>query len=445
MIGSHYLRLVVGSVAILRIHDTRARSRRHCEDKGSFVRLLYVSDNVPRLSETFVRDEMAFFRSRGHSVHLICRKNLKAAEARLIPGNFYDDLWIMNANNQFQRLIWKISLESLKPFGAAPTYVARAMASHLKALDFMPDALIAHFGPNVLLASYLKHRLREPIPLVGVFHGFDLSLNVKKNGFKDYVLNSGNIDLFVPISSHWNKKLRSFGIASEKIRTIHLGVNVDAAPKSPENRNRAKFTIVSVGRLIEKKGFDTLIDAFASLPEPLLERAELLIVGDGPLREALQHRAAAAKGRNSIRFLGALSHSEVLQHISGGSVFVLASRTSADGDMEGIPVVLMEAMAAGTPVISTDHSGIPELIEDGVSGLLVAEDNSAALAKAVQMVAEDPVGTVVRVRAARRQIEVGFNREIQNGLLEAELFKLVADPQALVAPTRGVVSRAPLS
>jgi colanic acid/amylovoran biosynthesis glycosyltransferase len=114
---------------------------------------------------------------------------------------------------------------------------------------------------------------------------------------------------------------------------------------------------------------------------------------------------------------------------SGASVFVLASRTAAGGDMEGIPVVLMEAMAVGTPVIASRHSGIPELIEDEVTGLLVAENNPAELTEALRAVMEDAVAAEQRVRAARRQIEVWFNRPIQNSILETEILRLVAGAQ----------------
>ena len=97
--------------------------------------------------------------------------------------------------------------------------------------------------------------------------------------------------------------------------------------------------------------------------------------------------------------------------------------------MEGIPVVLMEAMAVGTPVIASRHSGIPELIEDEVTGLLVAENNPAELTEALRAVMEDAVAAEQRVRAARRQIEVWFNRPIQNSILETEILRLVAGAQ----------------
>jgi colanic acid/amylovoran biosynthesis glycosyltransferase len=97
--------------------------------------------------------------------------------------------------------------------------------------------------------------------------------------------------------------------------------------------------------------------------------------------------------------------------------------------MEGIPVVLMEAMAVGTLVIASRHSGIPELIEDEVTGLLVAENNPAELTEALRAVMEDAVAAEQRVRAARRQIEVWFNRPIQNSILETEILRLVAGAQ----------------
>jgi len=390
------------------------------------VKLLYVGKSVPGPSETFVRDEMRYFRSHGHSVHLICQKPLKADDANLIDLDFFDDLWLTGPPNRFWKLAAKLDLEYRRLTGATAAHGARAMAQHINSLDFAPDAMIAHFGPNVLLASHVKRDLIHKPPLVGVFHGYDLSLHVRKRSSAEYLRHADDIDLFVAISDHGNRALQSFGIGHQKIKTIHLGVNQSAIPAPTTPKRPDRLSILSVGRLVEKKGFDALIDAFAMLPPPTLARSDLTIIGNGLQRKELlrlaENRGVSAK----LHFLGALPHSDTLQRIANSSVFVLASRTSRDGDMEGIPVVLMEAMAAGSPVVATRHAGIPELIDDGVTGLLVPENDPQALAAALQRVTEDTEGTRTRVLAAREQIRLNFNREKQNRILEDEISALIS-------------------
>jgi colanic acid/amylovoran/stewartan biosynthesis glycosyltransferase WcaL/AmsK/CpsK len=390
------------------------------------VRLLYVAKSAPGLSETFIRDEMRFFRSRGHSVHLVCERPHKASEAALIGAEYVDALHLVSPPDGFRRLAWKAAAEVRKRFGNREAHGTLAMARRIEALGFRPDALIAHFGPNVLLASHVKRHLDRKPPLVGVFHGYDLSLHVRKHSSAEYLRHADNIDLFVAISEHGNRALRSFGIDHKKIKTIHLGVNQSAIP-APAKRNAPdSFSILSVGRLVEKKGFDTLIDAFAMLPPATLTRSDLTIIGNGPQYKQLlglaENRGVSAK----VHFLSALPHPETLQRIANSSVFVLASRTSKDGDMEGIPVVLMEAMATGSPVVATRHAGIPELIDDGVTGLLVPESDPKALAEALQRVADDSESSRARILAAQQKIRLNFNREKQNRILEDEISTLVA-------------------
>lgn len=394
------------------------------------MKLLYVGKSVPGLSETFIRDEMRYFRTRGHSVHLICQKQLNADVAHLIENDFFDDVSVVGPKNRFQKLATKLYGGLRRLSGTAAVPGAQAMARHLNALDFVPDAMIAHFGPNVVLASHVKQDLKCKPPLIGFFHGYDISLHTRRHSHAEYVRHAGSIDRFIAISDHGHKALRSFGISQEKIKTIHLGVNQNVIPAPSKPKSSDALNILSVGRLVEKKGFDSLIDAFATLPAHILERAELTIIGNGPQREQLLRQAKNSGLGSKVHILGALSHSEVLQRIADASVFVLASRTSEAGDMEGIPVVLMEAMAAGTPVVATRHAGIPELIEDGVSGLLVPESEPRALAMAVSRMAED-FGTQTLIRAARERIQLHFNREIQNHVLENEILDLVANRPAL--------------
>jgi glycosyltransferase involved in cell wall biosynthesis len=155
-----------------------------------------------------------------------------------------------------------------------------------------------------------------------------------------------------------------------------------------DNPGTVPLKVVAVGRLVPKKGFDVLVEAVADLRDRGVE-LELVIAGeDGP--DALKVRTIVAERcPDLVRFTGPLSQCELLELYRSADVFALACRVDGDGDRDGIPNVMVEAMAAGLPVVSTAVSGIPELVRDGRNGLLVAPEDPAALAGALLKLAAD--------------------------------------------------------
>lgn len=151
--------------------------------------------------------------------------------------------------------------------------------------------------------------------------------------------------------------------------------------------NNGPLTILSVGRAVEKKGYDDLLTALAALPGSFDWR--FLHIGGGPLRGQLQSQARAAGIDGRIEWLGAQPFDVVLAHYRAADLFVLPCRIAADGDRDGLPNVLMEAMSCGLPVLSTRISGIPELIDDGVHGRLTPPGDAQALAAALGELIDD--------------------------------------------------------
>jgi colanic acid/amylovoran biosynthesis glycosyltransferase len=133
------------------------------------------------------------------------------------------------------------------------------------------------------------------------------------------------------------------------------------------------------------------------------------LIGDGPLAPSLRAQIKAAGLSDRVRMHGSLPHATVQKILGESDVFVLPSVTAADGDQEGIPVALMEAMASGMPVVATRHSGIPELVEDGRSGYLVPERDSAALRAALVKLARERDTWTSLGRHGRRKIEQEFD------------------------------------
>jgi glycosyltransferase involved in cell wall biosynthesis len=177
---------------------------------------------------------------------------------------------------------------------------------------------------------------------------------------------------------------------------VHLayhGLNADFARLLPDAAPRvqpARLRVVSVGRLVAKKGFDVLVEAAALLHRRGVD-LELVIAGeDGDAAAGVRALVEERGLSDSVRLCGPWTQRELLTEYRKSTLFALACRVDADGDRDGIPNVLVEAMAAELPVVSTAVSGIPELVDDGRNGLLVPPDDPAALADAMLRLADDP-------------------------------------------------------
>ena len=182
--------------------------------------------------------------------------------------------------------------------------------------------------------------------------------------------------------------------AADKVFRVYNGLAFDDGPSAAELSARAVGTddlptITSVGRLIEKKGFEDLIDACAALKGAGL-RFLCRIVGEGPLRSALETRIERLGCSACIELCGALPQDAVRALLASSSLFVLACVPEADGGMDNLPTVIVEAMAYGLPVVSTRLAAVPEMVEHGATGWLVPPRDSAALGEAIKTLLLDP-------------------------------------------------------
>jgi glycosyltransferase involved in cell wall biosynthesis len=194
---------------------------------------------------------------------------------------------------------------------------------------------------------------------------------------------------------------------AHKVRLVHHGLDLaSVGAPTPQPCGSARF--VAVGRLVPKKGLSHLIEAMALLKARGL-RAELTIIGDGPERGALRALATRRGVAEHVRFAGALGHAQVLATMARSHALVAPSVRDRSGDVDGIPNVVLEAMACARPVVGSDLSGIPEVVEDGVTGLLVPAGDPEHLARALGLLSQDPALRQRLGRAARELIEARFD------------------------------------
>jgi colanic acid/amylovoran biosynthesis glycosyltransferase len=234
----------------------------------------------------------------------------------------------------------------------------------------------------------------------------------------------------LPISDRWARRLEELGCPREKIAVHRLGVDTRAfAFHERHARPNEGVRLLSVCRLAEKKGVEYALRAIALLRSRSPE-LRYDIVGDGPLRGDLEKLVIELDLSDRVVFHGACRREEVAALVGAAHVFVAPSVTARDGDQEGIPVAIMEAMASGLPVVSTRHGGIPELVHDGATGALVGERDVAGLARALHRLLDDRPSWARLGREGRRVVETEYDLERQNDRLEQRLFDLVSSARS---------------
>ncbi len=190
---------------------------------------------------------------------------------------------------------------------------------------------------------------------------------------------------------------------------IPFGAAVEAAAyqRSRSRSRAAPYEVLFVGRLVERKGVAVLLEAIAQLR--VLHHVRLRVIGEGPLRISLESRAAELELGDAVVFEGAVPHSTLQQRFIDGDVLVLPAVVDAKGDTEGLGVVLIEALSHGIPVVASAVGGIPDIVQDGKTGLLVPPGDAASLAQAISQLISDPSRAIALAAAGREHVEREFS------------------------------------
>ncbi|EKR5542812.1 colanic acid biosynthesis glycosyltransferase WcaL [Escherichia coli] len=304
---------------------------------------------------------------------------------------------------------------NLKRYGAESRNLILSAICGQVATPFHSDVFIAHFGPSGVTAAKLRELGVIRGKIATIFHGIDISSREVLNHYTpEYQQLFRRGDLMLPISDLWAGRLQKMGCPREKIAVSRMGVDMTRFSPRPVKAPATPLEIISVARLTEKKGLHVAIEACRQLKEQGMA-FRYRILGIGPWERRLRTLIEQYQLEDVVEMPGFKPSHEVKAMLDDADVFLLPSVTGADGDMEGIPVALMEAMAVGIPVISTLHSGIPELVEADKSGWLVPENDARALAQrlaAFSQLDTDELAPVVK--RAREKVEHDFNQQVIN-------------------------------
>ncbi|QWW71898.1 glycosyltransferase [Rhizobium sp. WYJ-E13] len=419
-------------------------------DQSKRASIVYFSLSFPELSQTFVFNEMRSVAELGADVSVLACRQPTGAHSDL-PGKygFGDKVDTivdsslrssrLRRSSQALKVASRLLLNDITLFPkvlsaangndtSVPVSLKLAIAAKLQREPYASSVIHCHFGPAGRVIANLKKRGLIKSPLTTVFHGYDITQYIAEKQENPYSTLFEQADLLIAISDYWHRRLLDLGAPPKKVTTIRLGVDCDAFEYKPRTADPVEpVRFVTVGRMTEKKGHYFTIQAFKALVERRPDlNVSLDIIGDGPELPAIHSLSTAPSLDGKVVMHGALPHHEVRALLDRSHIFVLPSVVAGNGDMEGIPVSIMEAMAMGLPVISTWHSGIPELVKDELSGILVGERDVDALSAAMERLGGQPERLIEMGRMGRLIVEQEYNEKTQARLLMDTLLILAS-------------------
>lgn len=411
------------------------------------MKVAYIMSRFPNLTETFVVYEIVSLERQGVAVAvyplLRTRQRVVHPEAETIAArahyHAFVSLAILGANWHFlrrrPRAYLGVLAEVLRGTAPSANFFFGAIAIFAKCVRFayeMVDEGVthvhAHFANHPTVAALVVHRLTG-IPFSFTAHGHDVHVDRRMLAHK---INAAE---FAVMISEYNRRLvldDCEGVDPCKLHVIHCGADTEHFAPRAGLRPDGPFSIVCVGSFIEVKGHPRLIEACRLLRDRGLElRCDL--IGDGPDRAEIAELVTRSGLDADVVFHGALPRPRVAEVMAQADVVVQPSVPTRRGSREGIPVSLMEGMACGLPVVASAISGIPELVEDGRSGILVEPGDTKALADAIARLIEDPALRERMGRAARQTVLEEFDLD-GNATRLIRLFEAVASSRGESPP-----------
>lgn len=401
----------------------------------------YLTKRFPRLSETFILDEILALEEAGVTLQLLSMADPHEAVvqpdvARVTSSVTYlqgepgvaptvrqlrrqwaahRELWGVDRDRYLRTLLTalrgrnrRVALRHFSQAGLLAMLVRRSGARHLHAAFAHSPAAVAH-----------QVHLLTGLPFSFAAHAKDLYLSDPVG----LASRAAAAEFVLVCSASAERDLRAITGTSTEVRLQHHGVDTVAfhpATQAEAAAPHQPLRLLAVGRLVEKKGYPVLLDALSQVADGG-HRVRCRIIGAGPLQASLQRRIDELGLQHCVDLQGARTRQEVTAAYRNADAFVQTSVVLADGDRDGIPNSVLEAMSCGLPVVASAVAGIPEVIDHGVTGVLVPPGESAELAAALVTLADDPVLRRELGRNARAHVVAELDRA-QCGRSVADLF-----------------------
>ncbi|MCC6579549.1 MAG: glycosyltransferase [Phycisphaeraceae bacterium] len=399
------------------------------------MRVACLVEEFPVLSETFILSQLTGLMDRGVEVDVYAWGRRSASEAHpdAIKHGLMDQVRYATAMPRGRmaryasalRLIAghpsRASLSAINPLQHGRQALTMRLIHDASAVLHQPryDVIHAHFGQVGARATRIRRLGLLRGPLLVTFYGFDISQRprMEKPGF--YRPLFADAARVLALSEVMRGQLIALGCPAEKVMVHHLGADAKRFAYRPRQRLAGEPTrIISVARLAEKKGLEYGIRAVAQVVREQRE-VRYTIIGDGPMRPELEKLIRELGVSEQVTLAGWKRQDEVAAMLDTSHVLLAPSVTAVGGDQEGTPTVIAEAMLMGLPVLSTLHSGIPEMVRDGVSGWLTPERDVDRLADRLRWLTDHPDQWTPMGQAGRRDALEQFDIDALNARLAA--------------------------
>lgn len=356
------------------------------------MNIVYIVKYFPKISESFIINELVELKKRGHNVYVfpLTHLNEDTLHDEIVEYNLFENIYrfsfssILNESILFfVNFLIRLTIQDIVNKGLTKN----GFKSNLKLAYFSMlvkkkniDLIHAHFDTQGLVAKKIGRLVKLPYSLTA--HATDIYRHENLVNLKE---NMDGAEIIITISEYNKEYLEKKLNSNNKIEVVHCGIDTEKFKgidySHNINRDRHKIKLLTVSRLAEKKGLKYFIEAIPIVIKKI-PNIELNIIGSGPLGDKLKIQINKLNIEEYVNMVGDLQDKELKNYYNESDVFVLPCVITNDGDRDGIPVSMMEAMAMELPVISTKVSGIPELVSDN-SGILVNEKDVEGIGSAI--------------------------------------------------------------
>ncbi len=397
--------------------------------KQPLKKVLYVVSRFPSLTTTFTAYEMSTIQQSGVDVHVATVwPSEDDNEPQTVERQFIDKTCELRLTNP---ALWLRSIQQifLKPH--ILILIFRLLVGHFNSI-YAPLKLLVSLPKGLYLGYWVKkhgfqhihaHFLSSPatvaliasrisgVPYTVTIHAFDIFATSPYERNASIPLKCEKAAACIVISNFNLEYMRkTWPNIGGRFELIYNGIDADIFTNNGKRAtDPSEFHILSNGRLVQKKGHAYLLEAVAKLRKQD-RNVKLQIIGGGPLEVELRELADRLGITEHVTFTGKMLQEEIIEQYRKSDMFVLACAISDDGDMDGLPVVLVEALAMEIPTVSTQVSGVPEIVQDRVTGLCVPPHDSHALADAMAYLMDHPDEATKMARAGREVVAKQFNR-----------------------------------